>query len=118
MDRNDPELQEAIRAAYNTGVNHAVNTIAQAVLSGVLPPSFDDATCDLTQPCVTPSDGGLHALCVVAATILNQHRIRSMMRADTWASENPIIASALSEVLDTTDGLGDVDGTDTTDGAD
>ena len=112
MDRNDPELQEAIRSSYVLGANHAVDTLAQAVLSGVLPPGFDDVVCDLTQPCVTPSEGGMHSLCIVASTVLNQHRINAMMRADMWAEDNPMIASALSEVLDTTDRADTTDGTD------
>ena len=103
MDRHDPELQEAIRAAYNAGLNHGVDNLAQSVLSGVLPPGFDDVVCDLTQPCETPSDAGMHSLCIMASTVINQHKIIDMMRADTWASANPTLASALTEAMDKAD---------------
>ena len=110
MDRDDPQLQAVVASAYCQGVNHAVTEFASTIETGTLPPGVESEIC-VDVPC-DPATGAMHAICLLSAVVINEHRIVQGMKADVWAEHNPVIARQMGEAMDK------VDGADTTDGAD
>ena len=107
MDRNDPELQEAIRAAYCAGVNDMINQLGNTILTGQLPEGVSETVC--TGPCERPTPDapeGVHALCLVSRACLDIHDAIHAGRADAWAEANPTLARELADVMDGGDGAG------------